>query len=72
MINFEHIINFIDLLSKDLVVNYNTPENFICCCSNKDNSLSVWLVEPVTNKKSKFVFKFDKTSQYLSFAIKYH
>ncbi len=68
------IIDTIDILSKDLSEKYNIPDGFIITSLNKNNSLSVWLTELTTGKKSKCAFvvqlKGKKDNKYISFVIK--
>lgn len=60
-------------ISEKLIESHNIPENFIKCTSNI-NSMSIWLIEPVTNKQSKMVFSISEKgrtgSKYYSLTLK--
>ena len=48
----------IDAIRNDLILSHNIPENFISVEENLNGSQTIWLLEPVTEKKSKFVFNY--------------
>lgn len=47
------IANHIEKINAEIEISHNTPPDFLLCCKNDNDSESVWLREPVTNKKAK-------------------
>ena len=66
------IADIVKKINDEIVISHNTPENFLICCTNKNNSESVWLREPVTGKKKKLVMNFtvNVKANTFTFAIK--
>lgn len=68
------IVKMINEINSEIAESHNIPENFLCVTENKDGSESVWLREPVTNKKSKMAFNYAikgrKNAQYFSITVK--
>lgn len=66
------IADIVKKINDEIVISHNTPENFLICCANKNNSESVWLREPVTGKKKKLVMNFtvNEKANVFTFAIK--
>ncbi len=52
------IKRFIEKINSELIISNNIPENFISIEENLNSSQTIWLLEPVTEKKSKFVFNY--------------
>lgn len=68
------IVDMISEINSEIVKSHNIPEKLLCVIENNDGSESVWLREPVTNKKSKMAFncsvKGRKTAPYFSLTVK--
>ena len=52
------IKDIVETLTKKLIISQNIPENFIFLEHNRNNSETVWLIEPVDGKRSKFVLNY--------------
>lgn len=74
MLENTSIVDIIKAINAEAAQSHNVPDNFLDCCENKDKSISVWLREPVTGKKSKMAFNYAvkgrKGARYLSFTVK--
>ncbi len=74
MQRLKEIIDTVIILSKNIAEKYNIPEKFISISENAGNSISVWITELTTGKKSKHAFavslKGKKDFKYVSFLVK--
>lgn len=72
---FKHngIKDYINIFKKELVKSHDISENFILIKTNKDDSETIWLIEPVTEKQAKFIFTYSvkgsQKSKYFCFEV---
>lgn len=66
----EFVISYIKQLDKEIMVEYNTPENFISYFINSGFD-SVYLIEPISVKKSQLVLRY-RFRRFVGESIKYH
>lgn len=70
----ENIINIVNLMSEKIAEKYNISKDFISPYINNDKSLSVWITELTTGKKTKLAFKVSlkgkKGAKYVSFVVR--
>ena len=68
------IKNLVDRINAEIALSHKLPVNFLFTEKNKDDSESVWLREPVSNKNSKMALKFSvkgrKNAKYFSLTVK--
>ena len=74
MVGAENIIETINTVSSDIINKYNVTENFIDISENSDGSISVWLTELTSDKKTRMAFKLSqkgkKGSKYFCITVK--
>ena len=57
MDEIENIINIVSAMAEKIADKYNISKDFISSFINNDKSLSVWITELTTGKKTKLAFK---------------
>lgn len=56
MFEMQDIIQNIESVMQDITAEMELPENFLTLNTNQNDSISLWINEPVTNTKSKMIF----------------
>lgn len=68
------ITDVVKMIDAEIVISHNTPYGFLICCENNNGSESIWLREPITEKKAKLVMNYQLkgrvNNKYHSFSIK--
>ena len=74
MDEIENIINIVSAMAEKIADKYNISKDFISPFINNDKSLSVWITELTTGKKTKLAFKVSlkgkKGAKYVSFTAR--